>query len=88
MEQTLVLSSTPHKKPVRKLALSVFPNGHNDVIPSTGIEPPTMRSLARRFNQPSYAAANTKICSGPVFPEHFCLWLICGSACLSGAHMF
>ena len=33
--------------------------GHNDVMPNTGIEPAALRLVARRSNQLSYAAAYT-----------------------------
>ena len=52
LNRTLCCLSTPHKDPVTKLALSV-----NVVMPNTGIEPATLRPLARSFNQLSFAAA-------------------------------
>ena len=60
--KTPVLSSTSHKKRVRKLALSVFSHDEHRTSNSyevalTGIEPATLQSLARRSNQLSFAAA-------------------------------
>ena len=37
--------------------LKCFYQEHNETMPSIGIEPATLRSLARRRNQLSYAAA-------------------------------
>ena len=48
MNQTFVLFPTPHNEPTRKL--------DNDVIPSSGIEPATLRSLVWQSKQLSYAA--------------------------------
>ena len=49
---------TLHKEHVKKLTLIVISkNTTTYVMPSTSIEPATLRSLARRSKQLSYAAA-------------------------------
>ena len=61
VKQMPVLSSTPHKEPVGKLALSVFPKDttkDNDVIPKYGHRTINLTSTSyRHSNQLSYAVA-------------------------------
>ena len=56
MKQTPVLSSTPHKEPVWKLALRVFPKGTTTQCPVRAFNPATLRSLAQRSKLLSYVA--------------------------------
>ena len=57
VKQTPVLSSTLHNESVRKFSVKRLFQEHNDVVLNAGIKPATLRSLARRSNQLSYAAA-------------------------------
>ena len=46
--------------PLWNMSFTCLFQEHNDVMPNTGIEAATLRSLARRSNQVSYAAARDK----------------------------
>ena len=58
MKQTPVLSFHTTQRACKEISVKCLSLGHNDVEPNTDIETATLRSLARRSNQLSYAAAS------------------------------
>ena len=56
VKQTPVLSFHTTQRACKEISIKCLSLGHNDVMPNTGIEPATLRSLARCSNQLSYAA--------------------------------
>ena len=61
-KQTPVLVFHAIQNTSQEISVKYLSQRYNDVMPNTGIEPATLRSLSRRFNQLSYAAA--KQCCG------------------------
>ena len=60
MKQTPVLSFHTTQRAYWEISVKCLSQGHNDVKPSTGIEPANLRSLARRSNQLSYVAVHLR----------------------------
>ena len=56
MKQTPELSFHTTQTAYEEISVKCLSQGHNDVMPSTGIEPANLRSLAHCSNQLSYAA--------------------------------
>ena len=58
VKQTPVLSFHTTQRACKEISVKCLSQGHNDVMPSTGIKPANLRSLARRSNQLSYFIIN------------------------------
>ena len=57
MKQTLVLSFHTMQRACKGISIKCLSQGHNNIMPDTGIKPTTLQSPAQHSNQMGYTAA-------------------------------